>query len=65
MSSLLRKIPARGLALSLFLTLPFAALAAPCSDTGGQYESWKPLMAEEAKAAGVGRRGIEALMATS
>jgi membrane-bound lytic murein transglycosylase B len=42
-----------------------AALAAPCSDTGGQYEAWKPVMAAEAEAAGVGRRGIEALMGTS
>lgn len=50
---------------ALFLTLAPAALAAPCSDTGGQYEAWKPLMAEEAKAAGVGKRGIEALMGTS
>ncbi len=40
------------------------ALAAPCSDTGGQFEAWKPVMAEEARAAGVGERGIAALMAT-
>lgn len=50
---------------ALFLTLAPAAFAAPCSDTGGQYEAWKPLMAEEARAAGVGKRGIEALMGTS
>jgi membrane-bound lytic murein transglycosylase B len=47
---------------SLSLT---AAHAAPCSDTGGQYEEWKPLMAAEAAAQGVGERGIAALMATS
>lgn len=52
-------------AVLLWLSLPGLALAAPCSDTGGQYEGWKPLMAAEAEAAGVGRRGIEALMATS
>jgi len=52
-------------AVILSLCLAGPALATPCSDTGGQYESWKPLMAEEAQAAGVGRRGIEALMATS
>ena len=40
------------------------ALAAPCSDTGSNYEAWKPVMAQEAAAAGVGRRGIDALMAT-
>jgi membrane-bound lytic murein transglycosylase B len=54
----------RSLALPLFL-FPSLALAAPCSDTGGQYEAWKPVMAAEAEAAGVGRRGIDALMATS
>lgn len=42
-----------------------AALAAPCSDTGGQYEAWKPVMAAEAQAAGVGERGVAALMGTS
>lgn len=54
----------------LFLTIwvalaPGAALAAFCSDTGGQYEAWKPEIAAEAKAAGVGQRGISALMGTS
>ena len=53
---------AQAVLLSLCLSGP--SLAAPCSDTGGQYENWKPLMAAEAEAAGVGRRGIEALMAT-
>ena len=42
-----------------------AAQAAPCSNTGGNYEGWKPAMAAEAKAAGVGDRGIAALMGTS
>jgi lytic murein transglycosylase len=45
--------------------LASAALAAPCSDTGGQYETWKPVMAQEAAAAGVGRRGIDALMGSA
>lgn len=45
--------------------LPLAAQAAPCSDTGGQYESWKPVIAAEAEAQGVGKRGIAALMASS
>ena len=52
-------------ALLLTFSLPGLALAAPCSDTGGQYESWKPVIAAEAQAAGVGPRGIEALMGTS
>ena len=40
------------------------ALAAPCSDTAGGYEGWKPEMAAEAAAAGVGAKGIAALMGT-
>lgn len=52
-------------ALALLATLPAAANAASCSDTGGQYEGWKAEMAAEAKAEGVGKRGIDALMATS
>jgi lytic murein transglycosylase len=45
--------------------LSTAVYAAGCSDTGGQYEDWKPQMAQEAASAGVGERGIAALMATS
>lgn len=40
-------------------------LAAPCSSTGGEFESWKPVMAQEASASGVGERGIAALMGAS
>jgi lytic murein transglycosylase len=55
---------------SLTLGLSFcvagtSAMAAFCSDTSGKYEAWKPEMAAEAKAAGVGDRGIAALMASS
>ncbi|MDQ2065684.1 lytic murein transglycosylase [Xinfangfangia sp. CPCC 101601] len=50
---------------SVVASLSLPALAAPCSDTGGKYESWKPQMAEEARAAGVGQKGIAALMASS
>lgn len=39
-------------------------LAAPCSSTGGAYEGWKPQMAAEAKADGVGAKGVAALMAS-
>ncbi|WP_319638929.1 lytic transglycosylase domain-containing protein [Rhodobacter sp. Har01] len=49
----------------LFIAFVTPALAAPCSDTGGNYEAWKPVMADEARAAGVGNRGIDALMASS
>jgi membrane-bound lytic murein transglycosylase B len=57
----------RHILTSLLTSLAFAASAAhaaPCSDTGGQYEEWKPLMAAEAAALGVGDRGIAALMGT-
>ncbi|MES2145551.1 MAG: lytic murein transglycosylase [Pseudomonadota bacterium] len=49
------------------LTVGFSqgALAAPCSDTGGNFDSWKPQMKAEAAAAGVGERGLAALMGTS
>lgn len=59
------RIAARSLALALALAAAAPALAAPCSDGPGGYEAWKPQMADEARAAGVGRRGIEALMGTS
>jgi lytic murein transglycosylase len=52
-------------AICLASLLPFAAIAAPCSNTSGDYEAWKPVMAQEAAAAGVGDRGIAALMGTS
>ncbi|MBL9073068.1 MAG: lytic transglycosylase family protein [Tabrizicola sp.] len=52
-------------AITLISTFPFAAQAAGCSDTGGKYEDWKSEMAAEAKAEGVGKRGIDALLATS
>lgn len=51
--------------LVLALAAPTASLAVECSDTGGRYEEWKPIMAAEAQAAGVGQRGIDALMGTS
>ncbi len=38
------------------------ALAAPCGDTSAGFEDWKPVMAQEAKAAGVGEAGRKALM---
>lgn len=53
-----------GVSLGLCLGVS-AAVAAPCSNTGGDYEAWKPVMASEAARAGVGDRGQAALMATS
>lgn len=57
--------PPRSLAAGLLALLPLAAAAAPCSDTGGRFEEWKSVFAAEARAAGVGARGLEALMASS
>jgi membrane-bound lytic murein transglycosylase B len=50
-------------AFSVFIAT--AAVSAPCSDTSGQFEVWKPVMAAEAEQAGVGKRGIAALMGAS
>jgi membrane-bound lytic murein transglycosylase B len=50
---------------AVLATLPFAAHATSCSDTGGQYEAWKSEMAVAAKSEGVGKRGIAALMDSS
>jgi membrane-bound lytic murein transglycosylase B len=52
-------------AIALISIFPAVANAASCSDTGSQYEGWKAEMASEAKAEGVGKRGLSALMATS
>lgn len=49
----------------LFLFTAPAGFAAPCSKDGGDYERWKPVMADEAAAAGVGKLGIAALKASS
>lgn len=59
-SAVLIKTTCLLLALS---TLP--ALAAPCGDTASGFEDWKPIMAAEAEASGVGKKGRAALMATS
>ena len=45
----------------LTLTTALPATAAPCGDTAARFEAWKPEMAAEAKAAGVGKRGLAAL----
>ena len=51
-------------ALPLLACLGFAApvFAAPCGDTSAGFEDWKPAMAREAKAAGVGQAGRKALL---
>ncbi|MDO9640267.1 MAG: lytic transglycosylase domain-containing protein [Pseudotabrizicola sp.] len=48
-----------------FSVFASASQAAFCSDTGGRYEAWKAEMAAEARAEGVGQRGLAALMGTS
>lgn len=63
-SSPARRLARRTALAALLAALPQLAWSAPCSDTGRDYEAWKPLMAAEAEASGVGRRGIEALMGT-
>ena len=53
-------------AVSLIATLQAtSASAAPCGSTSAGFEDWKSVMAGEAKAAGVGKAGIKALMGAS
>ena len=59
------QIKAFAAAIVLFGIGAGQAFAAPCSNTGGEYESWKSVMAQEAAASGVGDRGIAALMGSS
>ena len=61
-----RFVPSRIACLGLALLLFSAPLyAAPCGDTSAGFENWKPVMAEEARAAGVGKAGQAALLGAS
>ena len=55
-------------ALALFGGLTFfsasAALAAPCGNTSAGFGAWKAAFASEARQAGVGQKGLQALAAT-
>jgi lytic murein transglycosylase len=55
------------IALAIVTSLALTGLgqAAPCGNSAGGYEEWKSVMAAEAKAAGVGDKGIAALMGTA
>ncbi len=52
-------------ALSCVLSGTMPALAAPCGNSADGFAAWKTKTAQEASAAGIGRRGIDALTATS
>ncbi|TMM54280.1 lytic murein transglycosylase [Sulfitobacter sabulilitoris] len=43
------------------LAAPPAALAAPCGNTAAGFDTWKAAFAAEARRAGVGQRGLQAL----
>lgn len=59
-------MPIRIACLGLVVLLMTTSLhAATCGDTSAGFEDWKPVMAREAKAAGVGKSGQAALMGTS
>lgn len=60
-----RRFSALALPALMLALMAAPAMAAPCSDSGAQYEAWKPAMAREARAEGVGDRGIAALMASN
>ena len=47
--------------LSLMAVFAAPASAAPCGNGGGGFNAWKVAFAAEAKAAGVGQRGLDAL----
>src|SRR6056297_2478269 len=49
-------------ALCFSLLTAGPALAAGCGNTGSGFDAWKSEFAAEARAAGVGERGINALM---
>lgn len=54
-----------GLTAALLLGLAGTAEAAKCGNTGAGFESWKQAFAAEARANGVGPKGLKALAATS
>src|SRR5260221_8488037 len=53
------------LAAALVLLTAAGAESATCSSTPANFAAWKPQMAAEARAGGIGSRGLAALMATS
>ncbi|WP_420838886.1 lytic murein transglycosylase [Aliiroseovarius sediminis] len=58
--SILKMLAATGMAVTLLTGM---AIGADCGNTGGGFESWKAGFAKDAKAAGVGQRGLQALAA--
>jgi lytic murein transglycosylase len=50
---------------ALSITVSTAAYAASCSNTGAQYSNWKAEFASEAKASGVGSKGLAAFAKTN
>ncbi len=50
-----------GIILTLSLALPGSAGAAPCGNTSAGFGAWKAAFAKTAAAAGVGKRGLQAL----
>ncbi len=61
----MRPVPLRGLicglAFAVNLTLANPLLAASCGDTGAGFENWKSGFAAQARRAGVGQPGLQAL----
>lgn len=53
------------IAIGFFVAISSQATAAPCGNTSAGYEDWKSVMAQEARSAGVGKRGQDALLGTS
>ena len=55
----------RSLALTLALLAATPALAAPCGNGPGGFDAWKRATEAEARAAGIGERGLAALAGTA
>ena len=53
------------LTMALILGLGTSAMAASCGNTSSGFDAWKASFSKDAKAAGVGGRGLAALAATS
>jgi len=53
------------LAAALLLATAAPALAAPCGSNSAGFENWKRVFAQEARANGIGQRGVQALLGTT
>ncbi len=60
-----RRLLMAGTMAAAAIALPGAALAAKCGNNAGGFEAWKTAFTAEAKARGIGARGMKALAGTT